>query len=598
MFQLKWIWANLKGYRLRYVLVYIMTAILACMFTINPRILSTLIDEVFVGVANDAGVVESNLDILVPSMIVIGIVTLVRLSLQYISGVMADQCSLGAITTIRLKIYENLQGQEMQYYDRNRTGDLMTRLTGDMDMVRHATAYIFRQLVLYTIMFIATIVYFLTVNVWFTLCLVAITPVMYFVSTRFTKQSRPKYADLREKLSNLNTFSQENISGNHVVKAFARENYEIERFRVKDKEFHDANLQATFIWLRFFPIIEGVANSFTIMVILVGGLFIITGQLTQGELMSFYSLTWSLADPMRMLGTLLNDLQRFFASAAKVIEVYYAKPTIVNRNDAVASDKRFAGSVEFRDVSFAYGKTRVFDHVSFQVEPGQTLAIMGATGSGKTTLTNLILRFYDVHNGEVLVDGRNVKFWTLNSLRRNIGVATQEVFLFSDTVDGNIAYGDGELSEEEVRFFANAAAADFIDKMPEGYDTIIGERGVGLSGGQRQRLALARALAIRPSILILDDTTSAVDLETEKYIQEQLDNLPFSCTKIIIAQRISSVKNADKIMILADGKIAEMGTHAELLKQNGYYNEIYNLQNDNMALYNDETPVAVEGGAL
>jgi len=284
---------------------------------------------------------------------------------------------------------------------------------------------------------------------------------------------------------------------------------------------------------------------------------------------------------MRMFGSLINDLQRFMASANKIIEVYYARPIIIDRPDAVDHKERFNGEIEFKNVSFKYDNTTVLENISFKINPGETVAIMGETGSGKTSLVNLIPRFYDATSGEVLVDGINVRMLKLNQLRGNIGMATQDVLLFSDTIDGNIAFGNSSMPEDEVKQYAKLAAADeFISKMQDGYETIIGERGVGLSGGQKQRISLARALAIKPAILILDDTTSAVDLETEKYIQESLKSLDFPCTKIIIAQRISSTKDADKIIILKDGKIAEMGTHDELLRLGGYYSEVFSLQNE------------------
>ena len=279
-----------------------------------------------------------------------------------------------------------------------------------------------------------------------------------------------------------------------------------------------------------------------------------------------------------MLGTLLNDLQRFVASSDRLIEIQMYRPRITNPEIPETSEERLQGEVEFKDVTFKFGDEVVFDSINFHAKPGETIAIMGETGSGKTTITNLISRFYDVKKGSVLVDGIDVRQWDLHTLRSNIGLATQDVFLFSDTIDGNIAYARPDLPEEDVRHFAKVAAADFIEKMADGYDTIVGERGVGLSGGQKQRIALARALALRPSILILDDTTSAVDMETEKYIQEQLDHLDFDCTKFIIAQRISSVRHADQILILKGGKIIEHGTHKELLKQRGYYYDIYRIQ--------------------
>jgi len=296
---------------------------------------------------------------------------------------------------------------------------------------------------------------------------------------------------------------------------------------------------------------------------------------------AFSGLTWAIANPMRQLGNIMNEFQRFSAASVKVMEIYYSEPEIVDSEDAVDMPERFEGRIEFKDVSFQYsdGKLPVVKNISFEAKPGQTIAIMGETGCGKTSLIHLIPRFYEPTGGTVLVDGVDVKKIKLNQLRKNIGLATQDVLLYSDTIDGNIAYGDQYITRDEVvRFAKYSQAADFIAKMPEGYETIVGERGVGLSGGQKQRISLARALAVRPSILILDDTTSAVDLETEKAIQESLKELDFSCTKIIIAQRISTTKDADQILIMKNGEITERGTHDELVKKGGYYAELVKLQ--------------------
>ena len=306
---------------------------------------------------------------------------------------------------------------------------------------------------------------------------------------------------------------------------------------------------------------------------------LISGRITFGTFAMFNGLTWTLVDPMRMLGMHLNDLQRFFASSNKIIELYYAKSTITTRPDAVKPKGRVKGEVKFQDVSLKLHGTEVLKHVNLDIHPGETVAVMGPTGSGKTSLVNMIPRFTDASSGKVLVDGTPVRMYDLKSLRSSIGIATQDVFLFSDSVDGNIAYGDSKMPEEEVKRFAKMADVDFAEKLAEGFDTVIGERGTGLSGGQKQRIALARALAVRPSILILDDTTSAVDLETEKYIQEQLANLDFPCTKIIVAQRISTTKRADKIVILEDGRVTQVGTHQELSQAPGYYREVFLLQN-------------------
>lgn len=304
------------------------------------------------------------------------------------------------------------------------------------------------------------------------------------------------------------------------------------------------------------------------------------GRITFGEFTAFSSLIWAISNPMRNIGIIINDIQRFFASLSKIIDIYYAKPNIVNEHKST-DKRRYEGRIAFDHVRFKYDSAIVLDDVSFTVEPGETIAIMGSTGSGKTTIINLIPRFYDVAEGRVLVDGVDVRKLELDELRDNIGMATQDVLLFSDTIDGNIAYGDPDLPEEDAINFAELAAAhDFITKMPEGYDTVVGERGVGLSGGQKQRIALARALAVRRPILILDDTTSAVDLETEEHIQKSLRELDYPCTKIIIAQRVSTTAQADRILILDNGKLVEEGTHAELLAKRGYYYDVFKLQNE------------------
>jgi ATP-binding cassette subfamily B protein len=376
----------------------------------------------------------------------------------------------------------------------------------------------------------------------------------------------------------MNTAAQENIAGNRVVKAFAREEYEKERFEKKNKAFMDSHLRINKLWLSFFPVIELLVNAIQLVTVFVGGLFIIQGELTPGELAIFTGLSWAVSNPMRELGNLINDLQRFSTSAAKVMELYYSTSSVQDTPDAVPHEK-VLGGIEFDHVSFSYDSKPVLTDVTFSVEPGQTVAVMGPTGSGKTTLISLLARFYDVTEGAVRVDGCDVKRWKMDELRGGIGTATQDVFLFSDTVEGNIAFGDQDLTLDEVKDFARRAdAAEFAEKLPEGYDTIIGERGVGLSGGQRQRIALARALAVRPGILIMDDTTSAVDSETEQYIQDQLRHLPFECTKFIIAQRISSMRDADLILVLQNGCVTEQGTHRELLEKRGYYWQTYCLQ--------------------
>lgn len=583
MFQFQWVWHNMGDQRKKFIVGVILQIIFPAMALINPKLIQTIIDYVVVGVTDPVtGEVMRRTELLIPLAVATCIVTLFRTFMGYIMVMIFEKVSQQTVKNIRLKLYENLQYNEMEFFDRNRTGDLMTRMTGDLDMVRHSISGISRQLLNSLILFVAALIFFFATDWIFTLCILAVTPVIYLVSAFYSKKIKPMYRGQRERLTELNTAAQENISGNRVIKAFAREDYEIEKFGEKNKAYRDTNIFVNLYWMKFFPIMEMSANMLTVVEVLVGGLFIIFGRLTAGELMALSSLTWAVAQPIRQMGMLLNDTQRFFASANKIIEIYYQTPTI-HTKDTAYKPETVKGDIVFDHVTFKFGKNVILDDVSFEIKAGETVAFMGTPGSGKTTVMNMLLRFYDAQSGSIKVDGVDVRDWDLKTLRKGIGMATQDVFLFSDTAEGNVCYGDPEMSDEDVHKYAVMADADeFIQHMADGYDTIIGERGVGLSGGQKQRIALARALAVRPSILILDDTTSAVDMETEKYIQGQLDSLDFPCTKIVVGQRISSVKNADKIIVMEQGQIVEMGVHSELLKRDGYYREIFNIQNSGM----------------
>lgn len=579
MFQLKWVWQNMEGMRGRYIFALCSTVILSACELLNAIITSSIMDTVFNPIQQGAVITQSLINQLILLVSLLIGFTLFRTSTNYLSVMTYESCSQKLIYKLRKALYQNMQNQDQNFYSKNRTGDLMTRLTGDMDMIRYATAYIFRMLINCAVLFLTTTIVFLTRDWIFTLCLLAVTPLIFLTTIRYSKKVGPLYVDLRERLSQLNIRAQENISGNRVVKAFAREDYEEERFDERNKDFKSANLKASLLWLKFWPYISGLSQALSVAVLLVGGVFLIMGRITIGTFTLFNALTWTLSNPMQTLGMLLNDLQRFFASASKVIELYYNQPHIVDPALPRQHAGRVEGNVVFKDVSLRLSNTDVLKNINLEIHPGETVAIMGSTGSGKTSLINLIPRFNDVSAGELTIDGIPVQKYSLHQLRSSIGIATQDVFLFSDTVDGNIAYGDSSMSEDDVARYAKMADVDFISALPDGFDTIIGERGTGLSGGQKQRIALARALAVKPSILILDDTTSAVDLETEKYIQNELDNLDFVCTKIIVAQRISTTKRADKIVIMDNGSIIQVGSHAELCRQEGYYRDVYLLQN-------------------
>ncbi|MDD2361613.1 MAG: ABC transporter ATP-binding protein [Oscillospiraceae bacterium] len=574
MFHIQWIWRSTDNrHRILFVVAMFFSAISSLMLLINPYLSALLIDRV---------IIAQDKEPLIPILMGMLAVQLVRLMLRFAMNMMLESTSQHTLYRLRCHLFSVLQYQENSFFNKYRTGDLMTRMTGDLEYCRHCISNISYQVVDSIVMFVSTLVFFLLLNWALTLLVLIAAPLLFLIMRKYSRLVRPKFVAIRERLSELNTAAQENIAGNRVVKAFAREDYERDRFNERNKAFKEANLDVNNTWLHYYPLIEGLANFMTLITIFAGAYFIIQGRLTPGELAIFTSLSWALANPLRNFGTLINDVQRFFSSAGKVTEIYYSRPLITDRANAVSHDKEsIKGHVEFKNVSFSYNKEPVLDNVSFEVRPGETLAIMGPTGSGKTTLISLLVRLYDVSGGSVLLDGCDVRDWKLQELRAAVGNATQDVFLFSDTVEGNIAFGDLAMDEESVYDSARRAAAhEFIGRMPQGYDTIIGERGVGLSGGQKQRIALARALAVKPAVLVLDDTTSALDMETEMHIQQQLGQLPFPCTKIIIAQRISSVKNADLIIVLEHGQITECGTHSELLKKRGYYWETFALQSD------------------
>ncbi len=578
MFLFRWLWKNMKGCRALYIMALCLTVICQSMYIITPYFTQQITDTFII---NDNALqnITEHTDLLIAMLAAMVGFTVLRCLIQYGSNMIYEHTSQTLIYRVRKVLFDRIENQDASFYNVYRTGDIMTRVTSDLDMVRHSIAWIIKTIVECIVLFSASLIYFFTMDWLMALCLISLTPVILFITWLFKRKAGPLYVDLREKLSRMNTAAEENISGNRVVKAFAREDYEIKQFDKYSQEYNTANKKASFMWLKFFPFLETTAQSLSVIMLICGGIFVVNGRISMGQYAAFSGLIWTLSNPMRTLGNIVNDLQRFSASANKIIEIYYGSPKIVDRNDAVDKPERFKGSVEFDHVSFSYGNTEVLKDITFSVEPGETVVIMGETGSGKTTLAELIPRIYDVKSGEVRVDGISVNRLKLKQLRHNIGFATQDVLLYSDTIDGNISFGDSDMPEDDVVKYAKAADADgFVRKLSDGYNTIVGERGVGLSGGQKQRISLARALAVKPAILILDDTTSAVDLETEKHIQQALADLDFPCTKIIIAQRISTAKYADKIIVLKDGMIQEQGTHDELIKNNGYYREVYDLQ--------------------
>ena len=581
MQQIKWLWKNLKGYHAVYILALFLS-VFCNVLQLTVPVFSQQIVDLFLGADMSVNLanLETKRDLLIGLIFAMIGATMFRALVSYAANTTYEYTSQKMIYSIRTHMFRAMLNQDMPFYDKYRTGDIMTRLTGDLDAIRHMASWIVRMVVECVTMILIGMVYFLYLDPLIAVSLIVVGPIIFVIALSFRKKIAPMHRELRETMAELNTAAQENISGNRVVKAFAREDYEIKHFDEKNEAFRQKHIETALLHIKYFPYIEACANMLPVILLVVGGISLINGRITMGEYVAFNGMTWTISNPMRRLADIVNQYQRFQAAAKKVLEIENSLPEICDKKDAVDHPEDFKGNIEFKNVSFSYGETEVLHNVNFSIKKGETVAIMGETGSGKTTLINMIPRFYDATKGQVLVDGIDVKELKLKQLRGSIGMAMQDVLLFSDTIDGNIAYGDSDMPEEIVHQFAKAAAAsEFIEKMPEKYQTIIGERGVGISGGQKQRISLARALAMRPAILVLDDTTSAVDLETESYIQNSLKNLDFECTKIIIAQRISSTKDADKIIILEDGKISEMGTHKELIANKGYYYQVYMLQN-------------------
>ena len=574
MTQIRWIFENMKGSRWKFYLGVILHNCLCMPLVIlGPMVITAFVDQVFTN--GD----KSNAVTLIA--IYLG-VNVLRAVAQYGYSLILDSASSDVLANFRTTLYKKLQTLTPSFYSSTRTGDIMMRLTGDLETMRHFVSWVMTNALYAVIIFIAGLVVFFSTNALLASILLVVSPFMAYLVLKMRKVSSPMYMHLREMNSHLNAMVQENIAGNRVVKAFVREKYEQGRFEQLNENYRDAAVTASSVWAKFGPIFNALGNGVLITVFIAGGIMVINNQLTLGQFLLFYNLNWLINESMRLVGVVINDSQRFFSSTQKVMQLYYARCDVKNgENPYIPEEKenKPEGKVEFKNVSFCYDKTAVLKDISITAEPGQTIGIMGPTGSGKTTLSMLMARFADVTGGSVEIDGVNVKDYDLTALRAKIGFAMQDVFLFSNTIDANIAYGNPDLEERAVYQYAKMADADgFIKRMPDGYDTIVGERGVGLSGGQKQRIALARALAYESPIVVLDDTTSAVDMETEKYIQEQLANREGQHTTFIIAQRISSVKNADRIYIIEDGRIAESGTHGELLAKKGYYYDIYCLQ--------------------
>ena len=595
---------NQQASNLRWILPYckpdlsrVLGAVL--LFIVNDTM--ALIIPLITGVIVDQVITGGHADMLTRLCLIMIVFTLIRVGSRYGYQMFMERFGQNTIFRLVSDQYEKLHQLDFTYFNHTRVGDIMSRMTSDTDAMRHFLSWTTYNILDCVVMFVGAICVMFAIDWRLALALACVTPFIWIFARQLSSHARPLFLDIRNSLASLNSMVEENIEGNRVVKAFVREDHETEKFDERNDDYMQRNMAQAYNSRRYLPWLDGCSFSLQLITLVFGGWLVINGYMTLGNLVSFNSFLWMIDGPVRQFGWLLNDLQRFNASCVKIRRLLTAKSRIVEKPDAEESVKqavaiqsqvgqqraaapdRISGEIRFDHVSFAFPddpNTPILKDIDFFVPAGTKLGILGETGAGKSTLVNLISRFYDPTVGHVVIDGIDARDWPLTTLRSQVCVVAQDTFLFSDTIGGNIAFGAGNNRDENyIRRMAAIAGADgFIRSMPEGYNTVVGERGVGLSGGQKQRLSLARALADDPAILIMDDTTSAVDMETEAEIQRHLKEMGGSKTIITIAHRIASIKDADLILVLEHGQIVERGDHASLVKSHGRYWEIYKKQ--------------------
>ena len=588
-----WVWSYVRKYRFGMAAGLCLSVVVAAMNMVNPLVTGNIVDRVIKGGQHE---------LLLKFISIMLCVVVGKSIFRYSYQVIFEHCSQNVILKMREDLYAHIQKLDFSWYDNAPSGNVMTLLTSDLDKVRHFVAWVLYQILENSLIYIFSIITLASINWKLTLAFMVIAPPVLFLVHKFKIHIRPAHMKVRDQFVVLNTRVGENIEGNRVVKAFVREGYETERFEKENEAYRDVSVANADMRVKFLPWIDALCQVLPVILIMFGGYLVIQKEMTIGQLVTFNGLMWAFIQQINMFGILVDNTQNFAASADRLYELWKVETKIKNPEgaevsasvkdaensevSASASSQTAAtsfpaapaieGRVEFRNVNFAYNETSVIKDMSFVIEPGTTVGILGSTGSGKSTIANLMCRYYDADSGEVLIDGKNVKDYNLQELRRNVGITMQEAFLFSDTVEGNIAFAKPDASFEEVEAAAELARVkEFIGDLTDGYDTIVGERGVGLSGGQKQRIALSRLFLANPKIMILDDTTSAVDNDTEYKIRQSIKSQSKGHTAFIISHRVSSFENCDVILVIQDGRIVDKGSHKELISRDGYYREVW-----------------------
>lgn len=562
---------KLKEYMGKYKIHYF-CAVLALVLSVSidmlsPQIMLHLVDDVILG--RDM----THLDFLLAGLMLIGVG---RFIFQYVKEFCFDYCSVNIACHLRRDLFVHVEHLDTAYFDKNNTGEIMARIKDDIDKIWDALSYVGMLLIEVTIHSIIIIFCMIKLNWILAMVPVAAMSICAVLAIILEKKLDKVYEDISEENAVLNTTAEENIGGVRTVKAFAREKFEINKFKEHNKKYCDLNVKETETFVKYYPYFQFISRIIPFLILLGGGFFYLKGKMSLGEVSAFVAYSQNVVWPMEMLGWLTNSFASAIASYKKINKIYDEASTIKDPENPVEPET-IKGSIKFDHVSFhKEDMHEILKDITFEVKEGKTLGIMGATGAGKTSIVSLLTRLYDSTDGEIFLDGINIKDLKLNTLRNSMSLIMQDVFLFSDTISENIKMGDrARITGEQIKVAGKKACADeFIEKLDDEYETVIGERGVGLSGGQKQRISIARAFAKEHPILILDDSTSALDMETECEIQKTLSNFK-NTTKIIIAHRISAVKNADEIIILDDGEIKERGTHDELLQKGGLYYETY-----------------------